>query len=190
MRSSHAIGCHVPSANQFNERYGDLTTVTLNASSEPIMPSMEIPWKEVFAPDSGTLLDVRVYDTTAADYDRLLGMLATQYRVLYLEDGNAKDLPDYATIIRRRDLVSVSIAIDVFGVEVKCFFWGENELTLDLRPEDVDSTEKAQGIFDLMKAIANTLNKRVLLTAENATATRQWSEEYAIRVFDPPHVQP
>ena len=48
------------------------------------MPSMEIPWKEVFAPDSGTLLDVRVYDMTAADYDRLLGMLAMQYRVLYL----------------------------------------------------------------------------------------------------------
>ena len=161
-------------------------------SSESIMPSMEIPWKEVFAPDSGTLLDVRVYDMTAADYDRLLGMLAMQYRVLYLEDGNAKakDLPDYTTIIRRRDLVSVSIAVDVVGVEVKCFFWGENELTLDLRPEDVDSAEKAQGIFDLMKAIANTLNKRVLLTAENATATRQWSEEYAIRVFDPPHVQP
>ena len=161
-------------------------------SSESIMPSMEIPWKKVFAPDSGTLLDVRVYDTTAADYDRLLGMLAMQYRVLYLEDGNAKakDLPDYTTIIRRRDLVSVSIAVDVVGVEVKCFFWGENELTLDLRPEDVDSAEKAQGVFDLMKAIANTLNKRVLLTAENGSATRQWSEEYAIRVFDPPHEQP
>jgi hypothetical protein len=151
---------------------------------------MEIPWREVFAPDSGMLLDVRVYDTTSADYDRLLGMLATQYRLLYLEDGNAKDLPDYATIIRRRDRVSVSIAVDVVGVEVKCFFWRENELTLDLRPEDVDSPDKAQGIFDLMKAIANTLNKRVLLTAENATATRQWSEGYAIRVFDPPHVQP
>ena len=151
---------------------------------------MEIPWREVFAPDSGMLLDVRVYDTTSADYDRLLGMLAMRYRVLYLEDGNAKDLPDYATIIRRRDRVSVSIAVDVVGVEVKCFFWGENELTLDLRPEDVDSAEKAQGVFDLMKAIANTLNKRVLLTAENGSATRQWSEEYAIRVFDPPHVQP
>ena len=109
-----------------------------------------------------------------------------------LEDGNAKakDLPDYTTIIRRRDLVSVSIAVDVVGVEVKCFFWGENELTLDLRPEDVDSAEKAQGVFDLMKAIANTLNKRVLLTAENGSATRQWSEEYAICMFDPPHVQP
>jgi len=151
---------------------------------------MEIPWREVFAPDSGMLLDVRVYDTTSADYDRLLGMLATQYRLLYLEDGNAKDLPDYATIIRRRDRVSVSLAVDVVGVEVKCFFWGENELTLDLTPDDVDSADKAQSIFDLMKAIANTLNKRVLLTAENATATRQWSEEYAIRVFDPPHVQP
>jgi len=25
-------------------------------------------------------------------------MLATRYRILYLEGGNAKDLPDYATI--------------------------------------------------------------------------------------------
>src|SRR5438552_18479694 len=118
---------------------------------------MEIPWREVFAPDSGMLLDVRVYDTTSADYDRLLGMLATQYRLLYLEDGNAKDLPDYATIIRRRDLDSVSIAIDVFGVEVKCFFWGENELTLDLRPEDVDYTEKAQAHIYLSLSICEKL---------------------------------
>src|SRR5207245_9397729 len=142
--------------------------------------------------DSSTPFDVRVYDMTSADYDRLFGMLAMQYRVLYLEDGNAKakDLPYYTTIIRRRDLVSVSIAVDVVGVEVKCFFWGENELTLDLRPEDVDSAEKAQGVFDLMKVIANTLNKRTLLTAENGSATRQWSEEYAICMFDPPHVQP
>ena len=33
-----------------------------------------------------------------ACYHRLLGMLATRYRILYLEGGNAKDLPDYATI--------------------------------------------------------------------------------------------
>src|SRR5437667_10228227 len=127
------------------------------------MPSMEIPWKEVFAPDSGTLFDVRVYDTSAADYDRLLGMLATQYRVLYLEDGNAKDLPDYATIIRRRDLVSVSIPVDVVGGDVKCSLWEANALILDLRPEDVDPAEQARGLLDLLKAIANTRNKRVLL---------------------------
>src|SRR6266566_2312886 len=83
----------------------------------------------------------------------------------------------------RKTIVGFPSAQHVVGVEVKCFFWGENELTLDLRPEDVDSAEKAQGVFDLMKAIANTLNKRVLLTAENGSATRQWSEEYAIRVF-------
>lgn len=156
---------------------------------ELMMPSMERPWQEVFAPDSGTLLDIRVYDTIEADYDRLLGVLATRYRVVYCENGDAKDLPDYATIVRRRDLGSVSISVNVVGVEVRCFFWEKNEINLDLLPEDVDSPEKAESIFDFMKTIAKTLNKRVLLTAENASATSQWSAEYAIWAFEPSHIQ-
>jgi hypothetical protein len=50
----------------------------------------------------------------------------------------------------------------------------------------VDSEAKAEGIFGLMRTIAETLKKRVLLTAENAGATQQWSEEHAICAFDPP----
>jgi hypothetical protein len=151
---------------------------------------MDTPWKEVFAPDSGMLLEVRVYDTTPDDYDRLLGALAARYRVLYFEDEKSKALPDYATILRRRDAISISIAINVAGVDVRCYFWEENEINLDLRPEDVDSAEKADGIFDFMKTIATTLNKRVLLTAENASATEQWSEQHAICAFDAPQPHP
>ena len=150
------------------------------------MLSMETSWKQVFAPDSGALLDIRVYGTTAEDYDTLLRLLTEQYGALYLEDGNPRDLPEYRTIIHRRDLVSVVMAVKIQGVEVKCFFWEEDEINLDLLPDDVDSAEKAEGIFEFMRTIAWTLNKRVLLTGENASATRQWLEAHAICAFDPP----
>jgi hypothetical protein len=154
------------------------------------MPDMELRWEKVFAPDSGTLLDIRVYGTTADDHVRVLNMLAKRYRVLYSEDGTVRDLPDYATIVHRKKSHSVSVDVDVLGVDVRCLFWDEAELVLDLLPGRVDSAEKAEAVFALMKTIADTLNKQVLLTAENASATSQWSEEHAICKFAPSRLDP
>jgi hypothetical protein len=103
------------------------------------------------------------------------------------EDGTVCDLPDYATIAHRKNSHSVSVDVDVFGVDVRCFFWDEREFVLDLLSERVNTAEKAEAVFELMKLIANTLNKHVLLTTENASATRQWSEGHALCQFGPRH---
>jgi hypothetical protein len=146
----------------------------------------ETSWKELFKPDSGIVFEIRAYGVTAGDYDILLPLLTERYPAVYSEDGNPKDLPDHNTIVRRRNLTTPMLALNVIGVRVRCWFWGDNEIDLDLLPDDVDSEEKAEGVFGLMKTIAATLKKRVLLTAENAGATEKWSEEHAICAFDPP----
>ena len=71
------------------------------------------------------------------------------------------------------------------GVLVKCWFWEDNEIDVDLLPEDVDCEAKAEGIFVLMRTIAETLRRRVFLIAENMGSTQQGAEEYAICAFDP-----
>ena len=140
----------------------------------------------MFKPDSGIVFEIRAYGVTAKDYEILLPVLAKRYLAMYSENGETKDLPDYNTITRRRSLVTTMLELKIVGVQVRCWFVEENEIDLDLLPDDVDSEEKAEGIFGLMSTIAETLKKRVFLTAENAGATQQWSEEHAICVFDPP----
>jgi len=93
---------------------------------------------------------------------------------VYSEDGEPRDFPDYSTISRRRNLVTTTLELNTMKSISICL------------PDDVDSEAKAEGIFGLMRTIAETLKKRVLLTAENAGATQQWSEEHAICAFDPP----
>ena len=147
---------------------------------------MPTTWIEVFKPDSGMVFEIRVYGITARDYDVLLPLLIQRYPAVYSEDGETRDLPNYSTITRRRDLVTTTLELNIVGVQVRCWFAEDNEIDLDLLPDDVDSEEKAEGIFRLMRMIAETLQKRVFLTAENAGATQQWSVEHAICVFDPP----
>ena len=147
---------------------------------------MQASWNEVFRPDSGIVFEIRAYGISPKDYDVLLPLLIERYPAVYSEDGETRDLPDYNTITRRRNLVTTTLELNILGVRVRCWFWGDDQIDLDLLPDDVNSEAKAEGIFDLMRTIAEILKKRVLLTAENSGATQQWSEEHAICVFDPP----
>lgn len=147
---------------------------------------MRTPWNEVFKPDSGIVFEMRGYGITAKDYDVLLPLLIPRYPAVYSEDGETSACPDFSTITRRRNLVTTMLELNIVGVQVRCWFAEDDEIDLDLLPDDVDTKEKAEGIFGLMSMIAKTLKRRIFLTAENAGATQRWSEEHAICVFDPP----
>jgi hypothetical protein len=94
-----------------------------------------------------SVIEIRAYGVTAGDYDLLLPILTERYPAVYSENGNRKDLPDYNTIVRRRYLSTPTLALNVIGVQVKCWFWEDNEIDLDLLPDDVDSEEKAEAVF-------------------------------------------
>jgi hypothetical protein len=67
---------------------------------------------------------------------------------------------------------------------LNCFFQSEDEINLDILPDEIRTSEQAQSIFDLMKTLASKLHKTVLLTAENGSATQDWSERFAICSVD------
>jgi hypothetical protein len=147
---------------------------------------MQALWNELFKPDSGMVFEIRAYGITPKDYDRLLPLLIQNYPAVYSEDRETRDLPDFSTISHRRNLVTTTLELNVLNVRVRCWFREDDELDLDLLPDDVDSEAKAEGIFSLMRTISEVLRKRVLLTGENSGATQQWSEEHAIVAFNPP----
>jgi hypothetical protein len=140
-------------------------------------------WKRVFEPDCGSLRDIRVYGVGRNDYRILLEMLNTRYHAVMVRNDQQEvtRIPDYTVIAEEAQLDnSVRLKFYAADVLVHLWFWDESEINLDLQPEDVDSWHKAQAIFDLMIEIADLLNKRVLLTWENVSATREWSEQFAV----------
>jgi hypothetical protein len=74
------------------------------------------------------------------------------------EDSESKDLPDYNTIISRRNLVATMLELNIAGVQVRCWFAEDDEIDFDLLPDEVDSQEKAERVFGLMSTVAETLN--------------------------------
>jgi hypothetical protein len=151
------------------------------------MPSdAELFWKEMFRPDCGMLLEIRVYGVDEVDHRSLLGLLVEHYKAVYVRDGKDQPhVPDFSVIERDFDVASVYVKF--YAADVRIHFWcdGKDEMNLDVLPEDVDSYEKATGVFNLMKDVARLLNKRVLLTAENFSATQEWSEQFAFCSINP-----
>lgn len=158
----------------------------MNDSDEREIHAREA-WREIFAPDAGTLLDLRVFGVSAEDYRALLAMVVSRFCARYMRDGVEGDVPTYETILRDCGTVSVYVKSSVAGVQINLWFWSESELELDLLPDDVDSEPKANGILRFVSEVSRLLKKPVLLTGENATADEQWAQTHCILRAEPPN---
>src|SRR5689334_18634070 len=105
---------------------------------------MQALWNEVFKPDSGIVFEIRACGITPKDYAVLLPLLIQRYPAVYSEDGEKRNLPDYGTISRRRNRVTTTLELNVLDVRVMCWLREEDELDLDLLPDDVNSEAKAE----------------------------------------------
>jgi hypothetical protein len=90
-----------------------------------------------------------------------------------------------ATIWERAKEAAVQVEIMLVGFVVKAHFFQTQEIEMDLRPEDVDSEEKANAVFELMSRTAIELGKEVFLIPEYASATREQLKRMAICSADP-----
>jgi hypothetical protein len=142
-------------------------------------------YEEIFAPDDGLLLDIKVFDAGPRDWEKLLLYLTTQYLVVYSENRVVTPQPDFATIWHRTKEKAVQLEIMLPGFTVRAHIFQTEEIEMDLRPEEVDSNEKACAVFELMSGTASELGKEVFLIPEYASATQQQLREMAICSADP-----
>jgi hypothetical protein len=141
--------------------------------------------KRIFAPDDGLLLDIWVFDTAVKDWQLTLDHLAAKYSCVYSEDGNITSLPSADVIARRRNEVSVSFEVMLYGLTVNCHFFETGRIEMDVLPENVNSSEKSQAVLDFMKDIATVLKKVVYLVPERGSASSKELQELAVCVVDP-----
>jgi hypothetical protein len=142
-------------------------------------------YREIFVPDCGALQDIKVFDVNAWDWQSLLHFLSTNYELVYSEDGVVESLPNFATIWQRHNEKALTLKVLLPGFTVNSCFFDDDQIELDLLPEDIDSPEKANAVFALIKAIARLLQKEVFLVEENASATPEELRQMAACSCDP-----
>lgn len=143
-------------------------------------------YKFIFAPDSGALLDIRILETTPQDWQILLDFLPLHYEISYAEDGNPTKLPSFELISERRKKVAVSLKFPLsIGITVSCYFFDSEQIEMDFLPEDVNTPEKAQIVFDFMIVLARLLKTRVFLVPESSSSNQTEFKERALCSADP-----
>jgi hypothetical protein len=71
------------------------------------------------------------------------------------------------------------------GFTLNSHFTSTNQIQLNVLPEDVNSAEKADAVFHLMRGVANALDKHVFLTPELGSATDDELRQNALCVAAP-----
>lgn len=145
----------------------------------------EYRYREIFVPDCGALLDIYVLEITPVHWQALLDFLSAKYELIYLENGAEEALPDFATIWKRRNEKAVTLKVVLPGFTVNTHFFLEDDIEMDLLPEDIDSFEKADAVFELIKSIARVLQKEVLLVGETSITDPEELRRMAICSCDP-----
>jgi hypothetical protein len=142
-------------------------------------------YRDIFVPDSGALRDIFVFDVTAVHWQSLLHFLSANYVLIYSEDGVVEPLPEFSTIWQRHEQKSLTLEVLLPGFTINAHFFLNDQIELNLLPEDVDSPEKAEAVFTLIKAVARLLKKEVFLVQEHGSATPEELRQMAICSCDP-----
>ncbi len=142
-------------------------------------------YKQIFIPDSGALLEIRVFEVTPRDWQTLLDYLSAHHEISYYEDGKTIPLPKFDMIITRGETNSISLKLNLIGFTVNCHFFDIHQIEMDVLPDEIDSSSKADSIFQLMLGIACLLNRQVFLIPESSSTDSQILQESAISLADP-----
>lgn len=118
-------------------------------------------------------------------WQHLLDYLSGNYVLIYSEDGAETQLPDIESIWQAYDEKSLALEIMLPGFTVNSHFSSKNFIEMNLLPEDVDSSEKAEAVFQLLSGMASVLETKVFLTPVFGSATFDKLRELSICIADP-----
>lgn len=118
----------------------------------------------------GSLQDILVLDTDAADWQRLLDFLrADALRLDFSIDGIPADLPiTAAQIFPVWRQAAPALLVDFQGVRLGCYFFDPSETELDFDPRDVTSDEQRTALLAFMRTLSDLLDKPVVLAPEGS----------------------
>ena len=126
----------------------------------------------------GSLRDIYIHNTTAADWNKFLTYTST-LKTSYSRQGEANQLPTQVTeIFEENDETSFGLVIELGKVKLNCHFFTVHEIELDIDPKEVTSQQDFDAVIDVFVGIGKSLDKDVVLTDENLPKSK-WFEYHA-----------
>jgi hypothetical protein len=132
---------------------------------------MNLKWETVAQEFNfdGTWRDIYVFDTTMADWQRMLDFLrASPYQVQYFRNSRQVEFPiQVAGAFPLPDECDRLLSVSFAGVLANCHFFTEAEIEFDIDPRDLKSQVELDALFGFMHRLAVSVGKAVVLTPGN-----------------------
>lgn len=123
--------------------------------------------REAFHRD-GSLRDIYVRNVTIEHWKTFLEFIRSSgFSYRYARDGALAELPTTAAQILGDSSATHNLAIDLGGVTACCHFFAEDEIELDIDPQEVSSPVTEQNVLKFMALLGAQLDRDVILTEEN-----------------------
>jgi hypothetical protein len=128
-------------------------------------------WEEVRSAFDwdGSWRDLYVLGTTRDDWQRLLDFLRSSgYALRFRHGGDELPLPDNLSgYFSGESEWTTLLSVEVGGVTLNAHFFTPEEVEFDIDPREVQTSERAEVVFDFMRRVGRALGKPIRLTPEN-----------------------
>ncbi len=118
----------------------------------------------------GSLRDIYVLETTAADWDSMLARLCSfEPLPTFTVNGVAQEWPkQVARVFGIRDKNNPMLTVMVGAATLNCHFFCVNEIEFDLDPREITGPPQAEALASFMRLLSEATQKTVILCHENA----------------------
>ncbi len=133
-------------------------------------------WKllqNIYYEDNGTWRDIYIHNTTKLDWKKWINLVNENYRLEFYNGLTGrteykikfKIIHDYWD---GKHNTGSSTKIEIGSIDINCHFFTEEEIENDIDPKQVKNIEDHNLLISYLLLIESTLNKKVILTPENA----------------------
>ena len=115
----------------------------------------------------GSLRDIYAYNTTAADWNRLLTLSNEIGKATYRCNGENAPFPSSSDTLLDDRNRSHCLEIDLGGPIANAHFFTTEEIELDLDPSQIGSQREFDVVREFCVRLAHEIERDVVITAEN-----------------------
>ncbi len=116
-----------------------------------------------------SLRDIYVRNTTISDWEDIINLLNTKYKLTFGENKEQIDIEYVKRMFKDKsgEICLKTVIIDLKYFTVNCHFFTVEEIEFDLCAKEITSELQFNVVIDFMKTISSKLGKEIILCDEN-----------------------
>ncbi|MEZ6083252.1 MAG: hypothetical protein R3E58_04700 [Phycisphaerae bacterium] len=123
--------------------------------------------REAFEPD-GSWRDLYAFETTEVEWRKFLkAALESDWPTELRVNDQTTDQIEKVLATNRDAENSASLSIDVSGATLMCYFFDDEEVKLDMVPEEINDAN-FKALLEFIALMANSVNRNIYVTEESS----------------------